>query len=115
MLIIRLQRVGSRNQPHFRLTLAEKHRASSKKVQEIFGEYNPRTKDFKLSKEDRLKYWLGQNVALSPTVRNLLVEKKLLTGAKVQAWKPRRKPAEENPSGGAPATASEATPETPQA
>lgn len=40
-----------------------------------------------------MNYWIGQNVSISPTVRNLLVEKKLITDKKVKAWQPKRKEA----------------------
>jgi small subunit ribosomal protein S16 len=91
MLIIRLQRTGTKNRPTFRLVLAQAHRSASKRFVEVLGHYNPRSKDFGIKNEDRLKYWLGQHVHLSPTVHNLLVDKKLLEGAKVKAWQPKKK------------------------
>lgn len=97
MLIIRLQRVGKKNQPSFRIVLAEKHRAAQKKVIEILGYYNPRTKDFGIKSEERLKYWLGQHVEVSPTVHNLLVAKGLLSEKKVRAWRPKKKKAKAAP------------------
>lgn len=95
MLTIRFQRVGRKNRVVFRIVLAEKHRSASKKVGEVLGYYNPHTKDFGLKDQDRLKYWIGQNVHISPSVHNLLVTKGILTGAKVQAWKPRPSQVEE--------------------
>lgn len=95
MLIIRLQRTGTKNKPQFRLVLAESARSASKKFMEILGHYHPRTKNFAVKNEERLKHWLKQNVALSPTVRNLLVEKKLLEGKKTKAWAPKKKKLEE--------------------
>lgn len=91
MLIIRLQRRGAKNAPNFRLVLAEKHRAASKKTVEVFGQYNPKTKELKLSREPQLRQWLARLVELSPTVRNLLITKKIMTGAKVKAWRPKHK------------------------
>ena len=90
MLTIRLQRAGRKNQPIFRIVLAEKHRSATKKVVEQLGIYNPRSKDFNV-KEERVKYWIAQHVQLSPTVHNLFVTKKLMTAAKVHAWQPARK------------------------
>lgn len=92
MLIIRLQRVGRRNSPDFRLVLAEKHRSATKKVIEVFGEYNPRTKLFHLKNEEKLKTWIARKVELSPTAHNLLVTHNLVSGKKVKAWKPKAKP-----------------------
>lgn len=95
MLTIRLQRVGRRHTPDFRIVLAEKHRAASKKAVEVFGQYNPKTKIFNLSDEQGLKNWIEKKVEVSPTVWNLLVSKNIISGAKHQAWKPRRKEKEE--------------------
>ena len=93
MLTIRLQRVGRKNQPVYRIVLAEKHRAATKKTVESLGLYNPRNKEFTV-KEERVKYWLEKHIPLSPTVHNLFVTKKLIDAKKVHAWQPRRKPVE---------------------
>ncbi len=91
MLTIRLQRTGSKNKPAFRLVLAQAYRSASKKALEVLGHYNPRNKQFGIKDQERLNYWLGQHVKLSPTVHNLLVEKKLITEKKVKAWQPKKK------------------------
>lgn len=114
MLIIRLQRTGTKNRPTFRLVLAQAHRSATKRFIEILGHYNPRSKEFGVKSEERLKYWLGQNIQLSPTVHNLLVEKKLVDAKKTQAWKPKKKEkpeGEEAPS--APAAEDAAAPSEP--
>jgi len=110
MLIIRLQRAGKRHKPEFRIILAEKQSAASKKFQEILGYYNPRNKAFTVKDEPRLKYWIDQHVELSPTVHNLFINKELMTGSKVQAFKVPKKPAEQAPteSGGVEPVAEEA-------
>lgn len=109
MLIIRLQRTGKRNQSDFRIVLAEKTASASKKYQEILGSFNPRKKDFKVT-EDRVKYWIGQNVQMSPTIHNLFVTKGLLSASKVKAFNTPKKPAEvKAESAPAPAAAPEAT------
>lgn len=95
MLTIRLQRVGRKNQAFFRIVVAEKHRAASKKSVEQLGFYDPRKKNFGIKDPERLKYWIAQHVEISPTMHNLLVSKNLLEGKKIQAWRPKRKPAEE--------------------
>lgn len=107
MLTIRLQRVGRRNQPMFRIVLAEKHRAASKLAKEILGHYNPRTKEFGLKDESRLKYWIEKRVEISPTVHNLLITKGLLAGQKVKAWKPKKKLVEATVAPTTPATEGE--------
>lgn len=85
MLTIRLQRTGKKNFANFRVVVAEKSAHVSKKVQEILGNYNPHNKQLNLKNPERLNYWLAQNVNVSETVHNLLVEKGLLKADKVQA------------------------------
>jgi small subunit ribosomal protein S16 len=118
MLTIRLQRTGTKNKPAFRIVLAEKERSASKKFQEVLGHYNPRTKDFGIKDQERLKYWVGQNVELSPTVNNLLIEKKLIEGKKIKAWAPKKKEVDPNAAPTTPATpapTAEAPAEAPKA
>lgn len=86
MLTIRLQRTGKRNQADFRIVLAEKAAPVNKKIVEVLGSYNPRKKLFRVKSEERLQYWLGQKVAVSPTVHNLFVTNKVLEGGKVKAF-----------------------------
>lgn len=108
MLTIRLQRVGRKNQPVFRIVLAEKHRAATKKTVEALGVYNPRSKEFTV-REERVKYWLEKRVPLSPTVHNLFVTKKLIDAKKVHAWQPKKK-AEAVKTADVPAQAGNQTP-----
>ena len=113
MLIIRLQRTGKKNQADFRIVLAEKEAPVNKKITEVLGSYNPRTKAFQV-KEERLKYWLGQKVSLSETVNNLLVTKGMLDGKKVKAFTIPKKPSSAEATEGKPAEAvPSATVETP--
>ncbi|PIR97057.1 MAG: 30S ribosomal protein S16 [Candidatus Doudnabacteria bacterium CG10_big_fil_rev_8_21_14_0_10_41_10] len=94
MLTIRFQRTGNKNNPDFRIVLAEKHRSATKKVLEVFGGYNPRTKQFHLKDKEKLLAWINKNVDVSPSVHNLLVKKKIIDGKKVRAWKPKPKSSE---------------------
>jgi len=117
MLTIRLQRTGSRNNPSFRIVLAQSYRAASKKAIEVLGHYNPLNKDFAIKDSDRVKKLLDQNTQLSPTVHNLFVEKKLVTTPKVKAWQPKKKegqtPAPAPQAQATPAPAPEKPAETP--
>jgi small subunit ribosomal protein S16 len=97
MLTIRLQRTGKKNQADFRIVLAEKKSPVNKKFTEVLGSYNPRKKNFQV-KEDRVKYWIGQHVELSPTIHNLFVTKNLLQATKVKAFSTPKKAAEEKPA-----------------
>ena len=92
MLTIRLQRSGKKNRPEFRIVLAQKTAAAGKKFVEVLGHYNPRTKEFGVKSEDRLKYWIAQHVELSPTIHNLFVSKNFIDLKKVKAFKvPKKK------------------------
>ncbi len=102
MLTIRLQRTGTKNKAQFRIVLAEAHKSASKKFLEVLGSYDPRSKNFAVKDETRLKYWLDQNVQVSPSVHNLFVEKKLVEGKKVKAWQPKKKEATDSPTAPAP-------------
>ena len=94
MLVIRLTRIGKRNQPAYRVVLADKKRAVKGKFQEILGNYNPRLKT-KALKAERIQYWLSKGAQASPTVHNLLVSEKIINAAKVKAWRPKKKAAGE--------------------
>ncbi len=95
MLTIRLQRMGTKNKPSFRIVLAEAHRAAGKRALEVLGNYNPRNKELGIRNKERLDYWINQHVSVSPTVHNLLVEKKIIVEKKIKAWRPKKKQAEE--------------------
>lgn len=84
MLRIRLTRRGKKNQPVFRIVLAERSRSIKGRFIEILGFYNPRTKEIGLKKE-RIEYWLSQGAQTSATVHNLLISNKVVEGSKVKA------------------------------
>ena len=93
MLVIRLTRIGKKNQPCYRVVLAEKREAVKGKFIEILGNYNPRLKT-KVFKTERIKYWISKGAQASPTVHNLLVSEKIIEAAKVKAWRPKKKKSE---------------------
>ena len=83
MLKIRLQRVGRKNDPSFRVVLTDSKNATrSNKFHEILGSYNARHGEPVL-KADRIKYWIGVGAQPSGTVHNLLVGGKIITGKKI--------------------------------
>ncbi len=74
MLKIRLQRIGRRNDPHFRMLVAEHTMGpKSNKFVEKVGTYNPKTKDTQLNTE-RIKYWLSVGAQATDRVHNMLVK-----------------------------------------
>ena len=98
MLKIRLQRVGKKNSPSYRVVLVEHTAPPQGKFQEILGFYNPRKKE-KSFKKERIEHWLSKGAQLSSTVHNLLVDEKVLDGIKLKAWRPKKekKEKEEKP------------------
>jgi small subunit ribosomal protein S16 len=82
MLMIRMQRIGRKNDPAFRILVLEK--TSSPKAgtyTDQLGTYNPKTKALTVA-ADRLKDWMSKGAQLSPSLQNLLIEKKVLEGKK---------------------------------
>lgn len=91
MLKIRLQRVGRKNIPTFRLVLTDsKNSTKSGKYLEVLGNYDP-VNDVKEVKAERVKHWMSHGVQLSDTVHNWLIDKKVISGKKVNAL-PKKKP-----------------------
>lgn len=83
MLKIRLQRVGRKNDPSFRVVLTDsKNSTRSGKFLEILGAYSARHGEPSL-KADRLKYWMSVGAKPSGTVHNLLIKEKVITGKKI--------------------------------
>ena len=118
MLKIRLQRVGKRNHPAFRLVLTEsKNSTKSGKFLEILGHHNPVSKLGEIN-VDRVKYWMGQGVQLTPTVHNMFINKGIIKGKKIDK-NPKKTVAkveekvEVKPEAVAPAAPTEAAAETP--
>lgn len=91
MLKIRLQRVGRKNDPSFRLIVAE-HTSSPKtgKFVEKVGTYNPKTK-VRAVNADRIKHWLSVGAKASGTVHNMLVTEGVISGKKVNVL-PKKRP-----------------------
>lgn len=83
MLKIRLQRIGRKNDPSFRVVLTDsKNAAKSGKFLEVIGTYNPKSGET-VFKIDRIKYWMSKGAKVSDTVYNSLVHQKLITGKKI--------------------------------
>lgn len=91
MLKIRLQRIGRKNDPAFRVVLTDsKNSTKSGKFLEILGTYNPKL-DVRNFASDRIKYWMGKGAQCSPTMHNFLVHDKVVEGKKKNVL-PKKKP-----------------------
>lgn len=85
MLNIRLQRVGRKNDPSFRLVLINsKFAAKSGKAIEILGSVDFRKKniDKESFKADKIKAFIKNGAQVSPTVFNLFVDAGIMEGKK---------------------------------
>ena len=135
---IRMRRMGNRNNPFYRLVVADSRARRDGPAVEVLGFYNPVREPAEFSvKEERALYWLQQGAKMSDTVKSLfkrqgvlekftgihytslktegeLVSKKAKRKARKAAAAPEEKPAEEAPAAAAPAAEAEEAPaETP--
>jgi small subunit ribosomal protein S16 len=82
MLKIRLQRVGRKHEPAFRLVLTDsKNSSKSGRFKEVLGSYDPR-KSVDAFKADRIKHWLSMGAGLTGSVNNLLIRHNIIRGKK---------------------------------
>lgn len=85
MLKIRLQRIGRKNDPSFRVVLTDsKNSTKSGKFLEILGTYNPKQKTLNFKNED-IKSWISKGAQVSDTMHNFLVREKVIEGKKLNA------------------------------
>lgn len=83
MLMIRFQRIGRTNDPAFRIAVLEKERAAKAgNVVELLGTYNPKTKALTLN-EAHVKEWIAKGAQPTDSIRNLLINKGVIEGKKV--------------------------------
>lgn len=87
MLMIRLQRVGRKHEPVFRLVLTDsKNGPKSGKYLKVLGSYDPRLdnkpEQFNLVE---IKKHMANGAKLSDTVHNFLVSRKVIEGKKRNA------------------------------
>lgn len=96
MLKIRLQRVGKKHDPAFRIVLIDSARAArSGFVNEVLGFYSAKREQTKLSGE-KIKEWISKGAQVSDTVHNILVKEKVIKGPKRNVLPPKNKTAEES-------------------
>jgi small subunit ribosomal protein S16 len=92
MLKIRLQRVGRKHEPTFRVVLTDaRNAAKTGKMLEILGSHDPRSKDRTQLNVERIKHWISMGAQPSGTMHNMLITKGVIEGKKVNVL-PRRTP-----------------------
>lgn len=85
MLKMRLQRMGRKNEPHYRLVVTDQRNGvQSGKFIDIVGSYNPKAGSVELKKE-LITSWISKGVQLSDTVHNFLVEQKVIDAKKISS------------------------------
>jgi len=88
MLAIKLQRIGKKHQPSYRLVVAESRSKMAAPPVEDLGSYNPFTKMVTL-KKDRATHWVKMGAQPTTTVHNLLVAQGVLTSKKLAVKMPK--------------------------
>ena len=72
-LKIRLSRVGTKNEPHYRVVVAEERSRRDGDAVEQIGAYNPRAKGNPLTiKLDRVDYWVSKGAKPTSTLHALI-------------------------------------------
>lgn len=84
MLKIRLQRVGRKHEPTYRVVVCDSKRGpKSGDNVEILGAYDARDKNETKVNEERVKYWISNGAQVSDTVHNLLINLGIIKGKKI--------------------------------
>lgn len=82
-LKIRLSRFGTKNDPHYRVVVAEARSRRDGDAVEQIGAYNPRAKGNTLTiKLDRVDYWMSKGAKPSDTLNALIKRAKRSAAAK---------------------------------
>ncbi len=92
MLRIRMQRVGRRNDPSFRIVITDSRNSTkSGGFIEVLGNFDYRKNLTGDIKKDRLDYWLSVGAKPTDSVHNYLVSKSLIKGKKINVL-PKKSP-----------------------
>jgi small subunit ribosomal protein S16 len=96
MLKIRLQRIGKKHEPVFRVVVGRSQNGpKSGKFIEVLGSYDPRSKNQNTLNKERVQAWIAQGAQVSDTVHNLLVSEKVIDKKKVNALPKKTAPKKE--------------------
>jgi len=88
MLAIKLQRIGKKHQPSYRVVVAERRSKMAAPPVEDLGSYNPFTKATTVKKE-RILHWVKMGAQPTVTANNLLVKEGVLTGKAIAVKMPK--------------------------
>jgi len=91
MITLRLQRIGRKNDPHFRVVATDsKHPTQTGKFIEIVGTFDVKKGVFN-AKKDRVLYWISVGAQTSATLNNLLITHKIIEGEKRRTMPAKKK------------------------
>jgi small subunit ribosomal protein S16 len=91
MLKMRLQRIGRKNNPTYRVIVTDSRNAAKRgRSVDLLGSYDPKAGKFLIDAE-KAKHWISKGVQASDTVHNFLVSEKIIEGKKRNAL-PRKSP-----------------------
>jgi small subunit ribosomal protein S16 len=75
MLMIRLRRMGARNNPFFRVVVSDSRNTPTAAAVEEIGHYDPTKNPAQVTIDAaRAEHWVSQGARLSPTVKKLLAQ-----------------------------------------
>ncbi len=82
--MIRLQRVGRKHEPVFRLVLTDsKNSPKSGKYIEILGSFDSRIGKPQIKSIEKIQDWIKKGAKLSDTVFNMFIDQKIIDGKKI--------------------------------
>lgn len=94
MLSLKLQRIGRRHQPAYRVVVAESRSKLIAPPIEDLGSYNPFSKALNV-KADRVKHWLSVGAQPTVTVHNLLAKNGVTEARPIKLAMPAKEVVEE--------------------
>jgi small subunit ribosomal protein S16 len=95
MLMMRLKRVGRKNEPSYRVIVVDKRESvKSNNFVAQLGTYNPKSGAITIDAE-AAKHWLSKGVQASGTVHNMLVTKKVIDAKKINVLPKKTAPKKE--------------------
>lgn len=83
MLKMRLQRIGRKNSPSYRVVIVDSRQGpKSGKFVDMIGFYEPKAGTRRIDAEKATE-WIKKGAQVSPTVHNMLITQKIIEGKKI--------------------------------
>jgi len=80
LVAIRLNRMGSKKRPYYRIVVIDKRRAQGGRFLEVVGHYNPLATPAQIDlNTERVNYWVSKGAQTSETVQSILRQKETAT------------------------------------